>query len=436
VAGRANGLRRAITALLRVCLRVFFRRIEIVGLEQVSSEDPVIYAVNHPNGLLDPLFLLCFAPRPVSFLAKAPLFRYPIIGWIVRTLDAIPVYRKQDGTSGSNEETFAKARTLLRSGGTIAIFPEGTTHDDPELRELKTGAARIALGAQVDRLMIVPAGIYYTARHQFRSSALVVFGEPWALTPATLETNGEPRVADVEALTDRIEAGLDAVTLQADSKSALDLIARAEDIFTADEEQPLTEEFDLRRQFVEGYQFIVKHDPVRLERLRSAIGQFEAELRRTNFEIDELKPRIDPVRLFRVLVLLPVAVVGAILHYPTYRLVGYLGRRFSNDELVLVSTVKFIAALAFYPLTYLAIGGVVWWRFGWEVALAVTMVLPFVGYVALRVFEDLDDIVGDVRALAHRLLRRRGYVRLLEQRQAIKREILEVARMMDAAAQR
>ena len=106
-------MRRAVTALLRVLIRTFFKRIEIVDMERVPADVPVIFAVNHPNALIDPLFLLCFAPRPVSFLAKAPLFTMPVIGWFVRGLDSIPVYRKQDNVAGgSNDETFARARSV------------------------------------------------------------------------------------------------------------------------------------------------------------------------------------------------------------------------------------------------------------------------------------------------------------------------------------
>src|SRR5690242_4299414 len=131
-------IRNAVTAVVRLILRIFFRRIELVGLEHVPEHGGVIFAVNHPNGLIDPLFLLSFVPRPISFLAKAPLFRYPLIGFLTRALESIPVYRKQDNVKGTNAETFARARTLLARGGSIAIFPEGTTHSDAKLRELKT----------------------------------------------------------------------------------------------------------------------------------------------------------------------------------------------------------------------------------------------------------------------------------------------------------
>ena len=109
--------RRIIVAILRITLRIYFRRIEIAGLEHVPETTPAIFVLNHPNALVDPLFLLCLVPRRVSFLAKEPLFRMPVIGYLVRTLDALPVYRHQDQGAdvSKNQEMFAAARRLLRS---------------------------------------------------------------------------------------------------------------------------------------------------------------------------------------------------------------------------------------------------------------------------------------------------------------------------------
>ncbi|HYH08545.1 MAG TPA: lysophospholipid acyltransferase family protein [Thermoanaerobaculia bacterium] len=421
-------MRAAVTAFFRFALRIFFRRIELLGLERVPRDGAVIFAVNHPNGLVDPLFLLCFAPKPVSFLAKAPLFGYPIIGWIVKAFDAIPVYRKQDNTTGSNAETFGRSRALLQRGGSIAIFPEGTTHDDPRLRQLKTGAARIALGANVPSLTVVPTGIYYTAKHVFRSSALVVFGEPLHVKPLVAE--GEPPAEDVEQLTDAIDDGLDAVTLQADSHAALDLIARAEDIFTADDEQPLAQEFDLRRRFTEGYHYLRTHDPARLRKLEALIAQFEAELRRARLDVHELRPDVDAWRIARVLVLLPLAILGGIVSYPAYRLVAFLSQRLSKGEGNMIATMKFLAALAFYPLTYLAVAILVGVRCGWLYGVLTGIALPILGYIALYVAEEIDDVIGVTRAIVHRVFRRYGHTQLVTQREAIRDEMLNVAREM------
>src|SRR5918993_906622 len=128
--GRSDGMfRRVLVAVLRVALRVFFRRIEVVGRRRVPREGAVLFVVNHPNALVDPVFVLCHAPRRVSFLAKDPLFRMPVISRLVRALEATPVYRRHDegADTSRNRETFALARALLRRGGTIAICPEGVS---------------------------------------------------------------------------------------------------------------------------------------------------------------------------------------------------------------------------------------------------------------------------------------------------------------------
>ena len=113
-------MRRAVTALLRLLIRVFFKRIEIVDMERVPADVPVIFAVNHPNALIDPLFLLCFAPRPVSFLAKAPLFTMPVIGWIVRGLDSIPVYRKEDNVAGMDVKAMRPLMDYIQKAAAAA----------------------------------------------------------------------------------------------------------------------------------------------------------------------------------------------------------------------------------------------------------------------------------------------------------------------------
>src|SRR6266702_6596901 len=142
-------IRWMICTVLRLALRIYFRRIEVAGLEHIPHDTPIIFVLNHPNALVDPAFLLCLSPRKVSFVAKAPLFRMPVIGYLVRALASLPVYRQQDTGEDvtRNIETFVAARKLLARGGTIAICPEGISHDEPGLQPIKTGTARIALGA-------------------------------------------------------------------------------------------------------------------------------------------------------------------------------------------------------------------------------------------------------------------------------------------------
>src|SRR5687767_13535885 len=219
--------RRILCAVLSLALRIYFRRVEIVGLENVPADKPVIFVLNHPNALVDPVFLLCLTPRRVSFLAKAPLFRMPVISYLVKALDSLPVYRRQDEGENvnKNEETFIAARKLLASGGTIGICPEGVSHDEPGLRPIKTGAARISLAAvatgEVSSLKIVPAGLYYTSKTSFRSDALLYFGNPIDVEPVTLEPDGTPPREAVRELSSKIEKALREVILDAKHEEEL-----------------------------------------------------------------------------------------------------------------------------------------------------------------------------------------------------------------------
>ena len=403
-------MRRSIAAVIRLVAKIFFRRIELAGVEHVPQSAPVIFAVNHPNALIDPLFLLSLAPRRVSFLAKAPLFRMPLIGWIVRAFDSIPVYRRQDNVStAGNRETFARAREVLRRGGAIAIFPEGTTHSDPRLRELKTGAARIALGASI-HVSIVPTGLYYTAKQTFRSSALTYFGSAIVVDPEPVDGNGEPRQESVERLTNEIERALAEVTLQADSHAALELIANAERIFTSGEGTALARELELRKQFIAGYVVLRDRDPGRLTRLESMIKQVDAE-RLTRVE------RIQPGRLL----LAPIGIIGAAIHWPVYRLIGFLATHLSSKDDAMIATVKVIGGLVLYPLMWIAAAVVVGILSDWRWGIAALLALPIVGYVALLTIETFEDIEARVR--------RRD---VIAQQQAIREEILAVARELNA----
>lgn len=423
-------------------MRVYFRRVEVTGLEHVPRKSPVIFVLNHPNALVDPAFLLCLAPRRVSFLAKSPLFRMPVLGFFVRALDSLPVYRRQDEGEdvSKNREMFVAARKLLAQGGTIGICPEGVSHDETRLRPIKTGAARIALGAvstnEVTDLKIVPAGLYYTSKTKFRSAVLLYFGKPIDVTPVSLETEGNPPRAAVRELSDRIECALREVILEAEHEEALQTITRAERIFSseADEEgdESLADELQLQQRFVKAYTVLQQRAPDRLRKLEVRMSRFEEELSQAGVDPDDLSPPTSTLDVFRHLVtrififlaLIIPATAGALVHYPAYRLGGYLATRFSRDEDDVVSTVKIISAMLLFPLTWLLIAIAAYKLEGFVFSLTVAVLVPLAGYLAIRFFEGFDSFLGGLRALAFFLTRRRFFVRLLAERKAIRNEIL------------
>jgi glycerol-3-phosphate O-acyltransferase/dihydroxyacetone phosphate acyltransferase len=444
-------IRRLIVSLVRLALRIYFQRIEVTGLEHVPLETPVIFVLNHPNALVDPVFLLCLAPRRVSFLAKAPLFRMPVIGYLVKALDSLPVYRRQDEGEDvtKNEETFVAARKLLANGGTIGICPEGMSHDEPGLRPIKTGAARIALAAistgEVGNLQIVPAGLYYTSKTSFRSSALLYFGTPLTVTPVQLGPDGSPPREAVRGLSKEIEQALREVILDARHEEARQTIARAERIFSAEAQNgdSLKDELRLQQRFIKAYTILEGHQPERLRRLEQRMIRFEEELHQAGVDAEELSPPSSTWNVFKSIVkrsllfllMLGPAAVGTVAHYPAYRLGGYFAKTFSRDSEDIVSTIKIISAMLLFPLTWLLLAVAGYLLVGWWTAVLVLLLIPVSGYLAIIFFEELDKSIAGIRVLTFFLVRRRFFVRLLAERKAIRNEIVSLGKESPVASE-
>jgi len=458
-------VRALFRALFGLILRVFFRRIEVSGSERVPARGPVIFVLNHPSGLIDPAFLLCLAPRRVSLLAKAPLFRVPIIGFFCRAFEAIPVHRRQDAGSdpSQNRETFETARAVLARGGAIGIFPEGTSHSDPQLRPLKTGAARIAVGAAAALggeggggggggggaapLVIVPAGLYYRAKRTFRSAALLYFGEPFPVEPVPLAQGEEPPAEPVRELTARIQQALAAVTLQAGQAEVHALVDRAQRIVSTQDETPATppslvDEFALRRRLLAGYEVARAQWPERLAAIATRIDRYEAALSASGLDARQLTPRgftFGRVSRYVVkaalvlVVLLPAALVGVVINYPAYRAVGFVATGIAKGAEDALASIKVLAAMLLFPLTWVIVAVVVGLREDVELGVLTLAVAPLLAYAALVFFERLDRIIGGARALGLFAFRRWAFLRLLAERKGIQEDILALGRDIGAA---
>src|SRR2546427_2375621 len=234
--GDESGARRWLDAiaraLARVLLAIFYRSTEVEDLGRVPASGPVLFVANHGNALIDPLVLVALLPRLPRFLAKHTLWSNPAVWPLLELAGALPVYRAHEGDTARNQETFARCYAELARGGTVALFPEGISHDLPALQPLRTGAARIALGGAAAAgapVQIVPIGLTFEDKRRFRSRLLLCVGEPIAVEGARTDD------ADaVRALTEAIDAGLRAVTLNTDSWNTTRLVERAAEIYGGD----------------------------------------------------------------------------------------------------------------------------------------------------------------------------------------------------------
>ncbi len=439
-------IRAAATAVSRLVLRVFYRRLEAAGLERIPASGPTILVLNHPNGLMDPLLLLCLSPRPVSFLAKSPLFTMPFVSLFVKAFGSIPVYRPQDADADvrRNRETFAKARELLKRGGVLALFPEGISHGEPRLQPLKSGAARIALGAASEgAVTVVPAGLTYEARDLFRSGALLRLAEPFAVEPIPLDERGEPPRIAVKALTERLRVALEGATLQADDAATLDLAAFAESLLPRGDGS-LEARVAVRRLLLERAALLRERAPERLAGLVARLDRFRSVLAAARLAPDALDAGTTRAELavstlaalLVALFLAPPALLGLAAHAPAYNLVGPLARRLSRGNTDIVATIKVLGAFLFFPLTWIALGTAAGLAWGLPLGLLVGLALPLLGYLALLLLERGEATAAALRALGLSLFRRRAFARLVAERDALVSEMATLEGLHSGAERR
>ncbi|MBA2379384.1 MAG: 1-acyl-sn-glycerol-3-phosphate acyltransferase [Blastocatellia bacterium] len=441
---RGNLVFRAMLLVFGTALKFFFRRIETVNSEVVPEGTGVVFVLNHPNGLIDPALIFFALPRRISFLAKSTLFNVPVLSYLVKSADALPIYRRVDAGAdvSKNLSTFDAARDLLRRGGSIALFPEGISHNSPKLLPAKTGAARIALGAaskhedgRVD-VKIVPVGLFYTSKTTFRSEALIHFGEPFAVKAIELEHDGEVPKDEVKELTDQIEAALRDVTLNAETEAELQTARIAERIFAADSDViDLSQRLLFLKNYVEDAENGKPDGQTRDLNVRIAL--FGEKVSYFGIEPEHLSlARLTPTLVARqaflqswvLLLLLPVTIVGTLIHFPAYQACKILAAIYSRhgaDDIA--STVKVLAGVVFMPLTWLVIAGVVYHFIGWQAAL-ISLPLSFLsGYSALYSLEEIAELSGWGKAIWLYFLSRDKFLRLFAERRALLDEIRSAA---------
>ena len=440
---------RILTWFLRVATRVFFRQVEIVGLDNIPSSGGVLFAGNHPNSLIDPILIITTCGRRVHFAAKDALFKGRLMRAVLGGLGAVPIHRRDDRDGApprdapaarpseaalgneaapGNEAAFDAMFAVLTSGGAIGIFPEGLSHDDSQLARLKTGAARLALGGAHragGAIAIVPCGLTFIRPKRFRSRVLVQYGPP-----IMVSAEG-PLVTDaVRALTGELEAALRRLTINAadwDTVRALDAVRRLY--------QPMHisigDRVELARRFNTHYPAVAADPRVvgLMRRVRSyqvrldALDLTDRELAR-ELSSGEIAARM--VRHVALLALwLPMMVPGAPLHVPAVVFARVAGPRLTPRKDV-IATTKMLVGMLLVLASYAAAIAVLWWRAGLAAALIATVVLPLSGIATLRVLDRAHLVRRAFGVLVHRLRFRSEVAALRVERDELVAEVSRV----------
>lgn len=412
---------------VRLCLalvRVFYPHVAVSHADRVPAEGPCIVVANHPNGLLDPLLVRLATGKPTRFLAKSTLWENPVGRATMEAFGAMPVYRPQEADTSRNEVTFERCRALLGGGGWLALFPEGKSHDETELQPLKTGAARIAIGAaaQAGRpVRILPVGLNYEDKAIFRSGVGVVVGEALVVQPTD---------ADPAALTRRVGESLGAVVLQARDEELWRGIVAVATWTAADGGRDRAARDQRALALADRVKRAASEAPERVDEAVAATRRF-VRLMRTLGVSDpflvqpDLQPGAAAASVFPLLALLPAAIVGTILGWIPYRAVKPLALRLSHGSVEAVGTLKLLGGMLFLPLGWAAWAVAAGLVAGPLAAVAVGVAGPLTGLAALRFDERLtrrrEALLGWLRATDPRVTK------------AVEAHRAELCRLVEAA---
>ena len=334
----------------------------------------VLLLPNHPNALLDPAIVWATAGRDVRFLAKSTLFEGAFAP-VLKGAGAIPVYRRLDqGVDPSrNTETFEAVHRALAEGQAVCIFPEGVSHSAGKLAPLRTGAARMALGAERQRIpvQLVAVGLNFDRKTTFRSRATVLYGRPFSVEDLATGT-ADDQIA-VRLVTDRIAMQMRRLVVEADPETDAALVTRVERLYAAARGRAASpQERVARRQAIAvGIDRLRRANESKFMEIALRLRRYDQRLRRFRLRDRHLDWDVSMGAAIRFVVreaaagiiLLPLAAAGLALFWVPYQLTGLLARRATSEHDV-AATAKVFVGAAVYGVWMILIVGLIWYLAG------------------------------------------------------------------------
>jgi len=452
-------------ALLRsiagIALRWFYRRIDVVGVERLPRNAPLLLVCNHPNALVDAMLVAWAMPRRIVLTAKSTLFKNRALATLLNWVGVVPLVRRSDIENGPmqdaqtpqrNARAFGALRAVLRRDGAVVIFPEGISHDHPSLAPLKTGAARVALEArdeaQVGNLHIVPVGLTFERKEAPRTRVLVQIGEPIALDQ--WRAQGETAVSQ---LTEEIDSRLRRVTLNYETVDDASRARALSSLFAAlwrDEPESVGRARSLRvdvslAERIEVARLALSRNAddglrARADALVRSVGELEEALERHGVALEDVSVSSErrhavPFVLREAWIIAlggPIALWGMINHWIPFNAARLIARRSvesASDPAMRTIVAGAALVLAFYTGQGLAVAAFV----GWIPALIYLVSLPLAADVNFLLRDRLHRALQ--RARTYLLFRRRPklHARLQADLQRVRAEAMEIeAQLQDA----
>lgn len=347
-------VRGALVGTFRRLIRLYFRAIERVGEAPGPATRGRVFVSNHTNALIDPVLVMTDAACAISPVAKSTLWSIPGLAWLLDRVGAVPIVRRKDTPgkdAAQNASVFDRVAAHLAGGGNILIFPEGTSHSEPRLAPLRSGAARM-LAAAAHRAGTPPTfqavALEFDARTDFRSRCLVL----WGPVRRFAEVPGEGE-AQIAAATAQMKTDLEELLVEGEThEDRLRILRVAELLATEAGDGTLGAWSDLGRQVELASRTLRTVDDRLVARVTERVDAYFAELERVGLDDARVVGRTPPAAPappspLRRALLAPLAASGVALYAIPYFLPRWLARKADPDA---TSTYKLGAALVVYPV--------------------------------------------------------------------------------------
>lgn len=422
---------------MRRALGIYYSELEVHGTPAMPERGPVMLLANHHNGMVDPMLVVATSPRPVRFLARSGLFKIPVLGFFMRHMGAVEVFRRDDPgyAKEKNAMVYDAVGEALAAGDVVGIFPEGRTHANPWLEEFRHGAARMALEAQAAHgldgsaapaIAVQLVGIHFEGTRLFGGKVLIDYAPPIALESFRERYAADPRAA-VEALTGALHERLRRMILEAQDAEQLqlaELVARFGVLEAGTAGPGLKGAVDRRQRLLEAYQRVRARDPAATAAVVRRLRHYQHYLdllgiRDDHLEEDYRWPRELAKAVGSTLLLLlgvPVLALGTVLNAPPHALAVVLTRLSHSD---LRRSSALLSGMAVFPAWYLLLAWLGWrWAPAW-VWVPLVIAGPLAGLAAVRWRERRRRLAESTWALWAALRLPRVRTRLAEMRAEI-----------------
>jgi 1-acyl-sn-glycerol-3-phosphate acyltransferase len=367
-------LYRLLKFLIGIGIRFYYREIKVRNKEFLRHDGPLIIIANHPNTMMDAWIIAQSISQPIYFMAKGTFFNTPLKRRILNSLGMIPINRPIDNkTAGvNNNASFEACYKVLEEGKTLVVFPEGNSMMERQLRELKSGTARIALeveqrnGGKLN-LKVVPIGIFYSQGEKFRSSVMLTVEQGLYVDDLLDEYAQNPSAAS-KKLTSRFRQHLERVLVTTDSLEQEKLIDDVYDIVKDDKSKASVESrVEYLKQISERIEEIQLMKPYLIEEIQSLVNKIQWQTEKLKIRQDFLNKRF---KLSSYTLQLLFSVIYAVFGFPIF-VFGFVHSilPFKGTDLLmpkLIKNVEYYAPIAvllglvLYPLNY----GLLLWAAG------------------------------------------------------------------------